>query len=34
MTHTLIIRGLDDQVHEQLGEIANKSGVSVKSIVK
>lgn len=34
MTHTLIIRGFDDQVHEQLGEIANKRGVSVNSIVK
>ena len=34
MTHTLIVRGFDDQVHEQLGEIANKRGVSINSIVK
>ncbi len=34
MTHTLIIRGFDDQVHEQLGEMANKRGVSINSIVK
>ena len=34
MTHTLIIRGFDDQVHEQLGHIANQRGVSINSIVK
>src|SRR5688500_3649830 len=34
MTHTLIIRGFNDQVHEQLGEIANQRGVSINSIVK
>lgn len=34
MTHTLIIRGFDDQVHDQLGEIANQRGVSINSIVK
>jgi ribosomal protein L22 len=34
LTHTLIIRGFDDQVHEQLGEIANQRGVSINSIVK
>ena len=34
LTHTLIIRGFDDQVHEQLGEIANHRGVSINSIVK
>jgi hypothetical protein len=28
------VRGFDDQVHEQLGEIANKRGVSINSIVK
>ncbi|MGZ8891308.1 MAG: hypothetical protein ACXW0J_07905, partial [Nitrososphaeraceae archaeon] len=34
MTHSLIIRGFNDQVHEQLGEIANQRGVSINSIVK
>ena len=34
MTHTLIIRGFDDQVHEQLGHIANQRGISINSIVK
>ena len=34
MTHNLIIRGFDDQVHEKLGEIANQKGVSINSIVK
>ncbi|PWU78728.1 MAG: hypothetical protein DLM72_21005 [Candidatus Nitrosopolaris wilkensis] len=34
MTHTLIVRGFDDQAHEQLGEIANQRGVSINSIVK
>ncbi len=34
MTHTLIIRGFDDQVHEQLGDMANQRGVSINSIVK
>ena len=34
MTHTLIIRGFDDQVHEQLGEMSNQRGVSINSIVK
>jgi hypothetical protein len=29
MTHTFIIRGFNDQVHEQLGEIANQRGVSI-----
>ena len=28
------MRGFDDQVHEQLGEIANQRGVSINSIVK
>ncbi|MGA7370134.1 MAG: hypothetical protein WBX01_13470 [Nitrososphaeraceae archaeon] len=27
MTHNLIIRSFDDQVHEKLGEIANQRGV-------
>jgi len=34
LTHTLIVRGLDNQVHEQLGEIAAQRGVSINSIVK
>ncbi len=34
MTHTFIIRGFNDQIHEQLGEIANQRGVSINSIVK
>jgi predicted HicB family RNase H-like nuclease len=34
MTHTLIIRGFNDQVHEKLREIANQRGVSINSIVK
>jgi hypothetical protein len=34
MTHTLIVRGFDDQVHEQLGDMANQRGVSINSIVK
>lgn len=34
MTHTLIIRGFDDQVHEQLGYMSNQRGVSINSIVK
>jgi hypothetical protein len=34
VTHNLIIRGFDDQVHEQLGQMANQRGVSINSIVK
>jgi hypothetical protein len=34
MTHNLIIRGFDDQVREQLGQMANQRGVSINSIVK
>jgi hypothetical protein len=34
MTHNLIIRGFDDQVHEKLGELANQRGISINSIVK
>jgi hypothetical protein len=34
MTHTLIIRGFNDQVHEKLGAVANQRGVSINSIVK
>ena len=32
--HNLIIRGFDDKVHTQLGEMANQRGVSINSIVK
>src|ERR1051326_9283403 len=34
MTRDLIIRGVDDQVHADLGKIANQKGVSINSIVK
>ena len=34
MTHDLIVRGFDDQVHTDLGKIANQKGVSINSIVK
>jgi hypothetical protein len=34
VTRTLIIRGFDDKVHEQLGNISNQRGISVNSIVK
>jgi hypothetical protein len=34
MTHTLVIRGFDDKIHEQLGYMANQRGVSINSIVK
>ena len=34
MAHNLIIRGFDDKIHTQLGEMANQRGVSINSIVK
>ena len=34
MTHNFIIRGFDDQIHKELGEMANQRGVSINSIVK
>ena len=34
LVHNLIVRGFDDQVHAQLGEMANQRGVSINSIVK
>ncbi|MGD1836223.1 MAG: hypothetical protein ACPKPY_06970 [Nitrososphaeraceae archaeon] len=34
MTRDLLIRGFDDKVHSQLGELANEKGVSINSIVK
>lgn len=32
--HTLIIRGIDDESHSRLGELANQRGVSINSIVR
>jgi hypothetical protein len=34
VAHNLIIRGFDDKIHSQLGEMANQRGVSINSIVK
>ena len=34
MTHDLLIRGFDDEIHLQLGELAKEKGVSINSIVK
>lgn len=34
MTHDLLIRGFDDKIHSQLGELAKEKGVSINSIVK
>jgi hypothetical protein len=34
MTRDLIVRGFDDQVHANLGKIADQKGVSINSIVK
>ena len=34
MTHNLIVRGFDNQVHSKLGEVANQRGVSINSIIK
>src|ERR671915_291545 len=34
MTHNLIVRGFDDDIHTQLGEVANQRGVSINSIIK
>jgi hypothetical protein len=34
MTRNLIVRGFDNHIHTQLGEIANQRGVSINSIVK
>lgn len=34
MTHDLIVRGFDDEVHSTLGKIASQKGVSINSIVK
>ncbi|HEX7256857.1 MAG TPA: hypothetical protein VF242_02245 [Nitrososphaeraceae archaeon] len=34
MTRDLLIRGFDDNIHSQLGELAKEKGVSINSIVK
>jgi hypothetical protein len=34
MTRDLIVRGFDDHVHKNLGQIANQKAVSINSIVK
>ena len=34
MTHDLLIRGFDDQIHSELGELSKEKGVSINSIVK
>jgi hypothetical protein len=34
VTHNLIVRGFDDDVHTKLGEEANQKGISINSIVK
>lgn len=34
MTHDLIVRGFDDQVHTDLGKIATQKGVSINSIIR
>ncbi|MGE5634745.1 MAG: plasmid partition protein ParG [Deltaproteobacteria bacterium] len=34
MAHDLLVRGFDDEIHSQLGELAKEKGVSINSIVK
>jgi hypothetical protein len=34
MTKNLIVRGFDDEIHSQLGQLAQEKGVSINSIVK
>lgn len=34
VAHNLIVRGFDDNIHSQLGEMANQRGISINSIVK
>ena len=34
MTRDLLIRGFNDEIHSQLGELAQEKGVSINSIVK
>jgi len=34
MVHDLLVRGFDDEIHLQLGELSKEKGVSINSIVK
>lgn len=34
MAHDLLVRGFDNQIHSQLGELSKEKGVSINSIVK
>lgn len=34
MTHNLLIRGFDDDIHSQLGDLSRQRGVTINSIVK
>jgi hypothetical protein len=34
MSHTLVIRGFDNDTHSQLGDLSRQKGVSINSIVK
>ncbi len=34
MTHNFIIRGFDDDIHSQLGDLSRQKGISINSIVK
>ena len=34
MTKTLVVRGVDDHIHEQLGDMASQHGMSINSIVR
>ena len=34
MVHDLLVRGFDDEIHSQLGELVKEKGVSINSIVK
>lgn len=34
MARTLVIRGFDDKIHAQLGQLANRKGISINSIVR
>jgi hypothetical protein len=34
MVHDLLVRGFDDKIHSQLGELDKEKGVSINSIVR
>ena len=34
MTKTLVVRGVDDHIHEELGDMASQHGMSINSIVR